>query len=225
MDPSRLNACQAQRDQMIRTQLVARGVGAPGVLEAMRRVPREWFVAGGSVERAYEDAALPVDCGQTISQPYIVARMTEALEPGPQDRVLEIGTGTGYQTAVLALLAGQVYTIEWYAKLLVPAAERLAALGIRNVTFRCGDGSEGWPEHAPYDGILVTAGAPRPPLPLLEQLAVGGRMVLPVGPPEEESLLVIRRTAAGYEQRELLRCRFVPLRGREGWPDASMTDP
>lgn len=162
---------------MVTEQLAQRGIVAPRVLDAMRRIPRERFVLPALAWRAYEDSALPIDCDQTISQPYMVARMTELLELEPDSRVLEIGTGSGYQTAVLALLAGEVYTIEWHLKLLNQAADRLESLGLTNVTFRCCDGSQGWPERAPYDAIIVTAGAPGVPACLAD---VAGLTASPV---------------------------------------------
>lgn len=207
----------AQRTDMVEHQLACRGIRHPAVLGAMGRVPRERFMPPELADRAYEDSALGIACGQTISQPYMVARMTELLDPGPDDHVLEIGTGSGYQTAVLAELVGHVCTIEWHLRLMTEAAERLNELGISNVSFRCGDGTRGWPERAPFDGILVTAGGPVVPTALREQLAVGGRMVIPVGPLDDQTLLVIRRTPDGFETIEDLKCRFVKLVGAEGW--------
>lgn len=204
---------------MIDTQLVRRGVCDDRVLDAMRNVPREQFVSAGLASRAYEDAALPVDCGQTISQPYMVARMTELLEPALDGCVLEIGTGTGYQTAVLARLFGQVYTMEWHVELTAAAQRRLRLLGLANVTYCEGDGSLGWPAHAPFDAIIVTAGAPRIPQVLRDQLTVGGCMVVPVGPVQRQSLLRVRRSATGFTEEKLLECRFVKLLGEEGWPE------
>ena len=208
-----------EREEMVRTQLARRGIQSEAVLQAMREVPREWFVPSAMVRQAYHDGALPIERGQTISQPYIVARMTELLEVQPEDRVLEIGTGTGYQTAILALLARHVFTIEWHLKLMNAAAQCLERLGQHNVTFRCGDGSLGWPERAPYDAIIVTAGAPDVPEPLREQLAVGGRLVIPVGEMENQVLVRVRRSESGYEREEHLRCRFVKLLGERGWPE------
>lgn len=207
------------RERMVREQLEARGIRDPRVLDAMRRIPRERFVPEHLRERAYDDAALPVECGQTISQPYMVAKMTELLELTGTQRVLEIGTGTGYQTAILALLAGHVYTIEWHLPLLTSASRRLEALGLTNVTYRCGDGSQGWPEEAPFEGILVAAGAPDVPESLRQQLAAGGRLVIPVGPPAEQVLVRVVRTPDGFERQALFPCRFVKLLGREGWSE------
>jgi len=208
------------RAAMIDEQLVRRGVRDPNVLAAMGRIPRERFVSGSDLTRAYDDAALASDCGQTISQPFMVARMTELLRLDPEDRVLEIGTGTGYQTAVLAAIASHVYSIEWHLPLLNRASERLANLGFRNVTLRCGDGSVGWPAHAPYDAILVTAGAPSVPPALTEQLSEGGVLVAPVGTLDEFTLMRVTRRADCLEQEEVLACRFVPLLGAAGWREA-----
>ncbi len=189
------------------------------MLAALERVPRERFLPERLAERAYEDAALPIDCGQTISQPYMVARMTELLELSPRTTVLEIGTGSGYQTAVLARLAARVFTIEWHMRLLTEAAERLRELDCRNVTYRCGDGSVGWPEHAPFDAMLVTAGAPDVPAALTRQLADGGRLVAPVGPLDDQVLVRVVRRGDTLTRTEILRCRFVKLLGAEGWND------
>jgi protein-L-isoaspartate(D-aspartate) O-methyltransferase len=208
---------QQERTLMVREQLVQRGIAAPAVLAALERIPRELFVPSQVADRAYVDSALPIDCEQTISQPYMVAHMTERLGLQPSHRVLEIGTGSGYQTAILATLAAHVYTIEWHLKLLNQAATRLAHLHLHNVSFRCGDGSLGWPAYAPFDAILVTAGAPDVPEPLPEQLAVGGRLIVPVGPLEDQVLACVERTATGYTRHEALRCRFVKLWGQAGW--------
>ena len=202
---------------MIESQLRARDIRSAPVLEALRRVPREAFVPDSLIGDAYADRALPLECGQTISQPYIVALMTEALALPPAARVLEIGTGSGYQTAVLAHLAGRVYTIEWHMKLMTATAERLAALGLRNIEYRCCDGSLGWPEQAPFDGIMVTAGAPDVPEALCEQLRIGAYLVIPIGPAQDQTLVRVRRTADGFERQELIKCRFVKLLGQEGW--------
>jgi len=208
---------KADREAMVTTQLARRGVVDETVLSAMRRVPREWFVPRSIGGKAYTDSALPIDCGQTISQPYMVARMTELMEITPRDRVLEIGTGSGYQTAILACLAKHVYTIEWYLKLMTQASNAVRRLGRKNVTFRCGDGSLGWPEQAPFDGIIVTAGPPEVPQPLREQLAVGGRLVAPIGKVEDQTLVRLRRTESGLERESIIKCRFVKLLGAAGW--------
>jgi protein-L-isoaspartate(D-aspartate) O-methyltransferase len=209
----------AEREEMIRSQLAGRGIRSEAVLDAIRRVPREWFVPEAITKQAYRDAALPVECEQTISQPYMVARMTELLELQRDHRVLEIGTGTGYQTAILSILAKQVYTVEWHLKLMTAAAERLQRLELDNVSCRCGDGSLGWPENAPYDGIIVTAGAPDVPEPLRAQLAIGGRLVIPVGEMSNQTLVRVQRTDAGHQQTKHMSCRFVKLLGEKGWSD------
>lgn len=202
------------RDTMIERHLKARGVKNPDVLEAMRIVPREVFVPDEMAEFAYEDSPLPIGQGQTISQPYIVAVMTELLEPSGGDRVLEIGTGSGYAAAILSRIVSEVYTVERYEELAETARSRFRRLGYENIHVIQADGTLGWPEHAPFDAVLVTAGAPAVPEPLKEQLAVGGRMVIPVGSGRAQELLRIRRTAEGaYEEEDLLSVRFVPLVG------------
>lgn len=209
----------AQRERMISEQLVNRGITCQRVLDAFRRVAREMFVPPHLADRAYEDSALPVECSQTISQPYMVALMTDLLELTPESRVLEVGTGTGYQTAILALLAEQVYTIEWHLKLMTAAAQRLEELGLTNVRFRCGDGSLGWPEEAPFDAIIVTAGAPDVPEPLCRQLVQGGRLVVPIGPTDDQTLVLVKRMGQSFERREIIKCRFVKLLGKAGWAE------
>ena len=206
-----------EREQMVQEQLTARGIRSAAVLAAMTRVPRHRFMPAALQDRAYADNALPIDCQQTISQPYMVARMTELLELQRAARVLEFGTGSWYQTAILASLAGRVFTIEWHLRLMTQAAERLNELGFHNVAYRCGDGSLGWVEQAPFDAIIVTAGAPEVPEPLKEQLAVGGRLVLPTGPIEDQLLVRVRRSEAGFQQEDVIRCRFVKLLGSAGW--------
>jgi protein-L-isoaspartate(D-aspartate) O-methyltransferase len=206
-----------ERARMVDEQLASRGIRSPAVLDVMRRIPRELFVPAASQECAYVDAAIGIDCGQTISQPYVVASMTELLELTPTDRVLEVGTGSGYQTAILASLAGRVYTIEWHLRLMLEASDRIRELGLTNVKFRCADGSRGWPEQAPFDGILVAAGAPAIPRSLVEQLAAGGRLVLPVGGEHDQTLLRVRRCEPGPRTEEYFKCRFVKLFGEEGW--------
>ena len=193
-------------------------IGDPRVLEAMLEVPRHLFVPEALQGRAYGDHALPINANQTISQPYIVARMTELLEADKSSRVLEIGAGSGYQTAVLARVAGQVYSIERIADLAREAQARIRALGIYNATVKCFDGTLGWSAHAPYDCILVAAGGPDVPEPLLAQLKVGGRLVIPVGASRESQCLVrVVRTEEGYRHEEHGSCSFVPLIGRYGW--------
>jgi protein-L-isoaspartate(D-aspartate) O-methyltransferase len=208
------------RARMVQEQLRARDVADPRVLEVMGEVPREAFLSGtaaASPRETYRDSALPVGRGQTLSQPYMVARMTEALRLRPDDRVLEIGTGTGYQTAVLARLAAEVWSVERDPVLAEEARWRLEELGMENVHLQVGDGSLGWPEGAPYDAILVTAGAPNVPAALVDQLAGGGRLLIPVGSRTLQNLLRITRRGDDLETESLLECRFVPLVGEEGW--------
>jgi protein-L-isoaspartate(D-aspartate) O-methyltransferase len=205
----------ALRQQMIELQIAARGISDPLVLQALQAVPREVFLPGFSLEEAYADQAKPIACAQTISQPYIVAVMTAALKLRGGERVLEIGTGSGYQAAVLAQIAGQVVSIERHAELSVIAAQRFRSLGISNVDCHVGDGTLGWPAMAPYVGILVTAGAGRVPPALFDQLAEGGRLVMPVGVPEDQMLQVFQRQQGEYIRTNLTPCRFVPLIGGE----------
>ncbi|MDQ3744979.1 MAG: protein-L-isoaspartate(D-aspartate) O-methyltransferase [Acidobacteriota bacterium] len=193
-------------------------IGDARVLEAMLEVPRHLFVPEALQGRAYGDHALPINASQTISQPYIVARMTELLEADKSSRVLEIGAGSGYQTAVLARVAGQVYAIERIAELAREAQARIRSLGIYNATVKCFDGTMGWAAHAPYDAVLVAAGGPSVPEPLLAQLKVGGRLVIPVGSVRESQQLVrVVRTEEGHRREEHGPCAFVPLIGRYGW--------
>ncbi len=207
------------REMMIERDLKGRGIYDPTVLAAMREVPREEFVRPELMDQAYEDHPLPIDEGQTISQPYMVAYMAESLELAPTDRVLEIGTGSGYSAAVLSRIAAEVYTVEHFAGLAASAGERLQMLGYDNVRVFVGDGTLGWPDLAPYDAIVVTAGAPRVPEPLLEQLVVGGRLIVPVGPNHfVQSLVRVRRVKTGeYKQEDLMAVQFVPLIGAAGW--------
>jgi len=194
------------------------GIRDRAVLDAMREVPRHLFVPEALQGRAYGDHALPIDANQTISQPFIVARMSELLELSELSRVLEIGAGSGYQTAVLARLAAQIYAIERIGDLAREAQARIRRLGIYNATVKCFDGTLGWSAHAPYDAILVAAGGPEVPDPLLAQLKVGGRLVIPVGSTRESQRLVrVIRTEDGYQHEEHGACAFVPLIGRYGW--------
>ncbi|UCC75112.1 MAG: protein-L-isoaspartate(D-aspartate) O-methyltransferase [Gemmatimonadota bacterium] len=196
---------------MVDRQIRRRGISEPKVLEAMERVERHRFVPEDHRQLAYEDSALPIGSGQSISQPYIVAAMTEALELASGCRVLEVGTGSGYQTAVLAEFAAEVFTIERLPELSAAAQTVLEALDYDNIEFRVGDGSRGWPEEAPFDGIMVTAAAARVPEQLLEQLAEGSCLVIPVGGPPDQDLLQIRRSGNDFERKFITRCRFVPL--------------
>lgn len=200
------------RQRMVREQIERRGVRDPAVLDGMARVPRHLFVPETHRGRAYEDEPLPIGQRQTISQPYIVAFMTAAISPAPSDRVLEIGTGSGYQAAVLATIVKEVFSIEILADLGESARLRLRDLGYENVTVRIGDGHAGWPEHAPFDAILVTAAPDEVPPRLLEQLEIGGRLVIPVGD-REQHLIRITRTPEGYDRETLLPVRFVPMTG------------
>jgi len=207
------------RERMVQTQLENRGIADPAVLDAMREVPRHRFVPTRLANQAYDDNPLPIGHDQTISQPYIVALMTEALRPRPTDRVLEIGTGSGYQAAVLAELVDQVYTIEIVSPLAERAAGVLRDLGHDNVHVRAGDGYAGWPEHAPFDKIIITAAPPRVPRPLLDQLAPGGLLVVPEGDTVQTLVLYSRRKDDGpdgqpvIDRRPLLSVRFVPMTG------------
>lgn len=212
-----MTAFEQRRDRMVDQQLAARDIVDARVLDAMRRVPRHEFVPPALVERAYDDTPLPIGHDVTISQPYIVAFMTQALELEPTDRVLEIGTGSGYAAAVLAELASQVVTVESIAPLADQARRRLVGYGDR-VEVVTGDGSTGHAPGAPYDAIVVTAAAPTVPPPLLDQLAPGGRLVLPVGTGSEQ-LVRVRRTDEGDVRERLLSVRFVPLTGRYGRGD------
>ena len=207
-----------KRERMVEVQIAGRGVRDPAVLAAMARVPREVFVPDDLARLAYADRPLPIGAGQTISQPYIVAAMTEALRLQPRDRVLEVGTGSGYSAAILATIVAEVFTIEIVEDLAESARRRLGDLGYANVHVRHGDGSVGWPEHAPYDAIVVTAGSPDVPPSLLRQLAIDGRLVMPVGPLRSQRLIRIVRSGEDTYQREVLEeVAFVPLIGAEGW--------
>jgi protein-L-isoaspartate(D-aspartate) O-methyltransferase len=207
-----------QRDRMLRFDLEGRGIRDPAVLEAMRRVPRHEFVPAEFRAEAYADHPLPIGRDQTISQPYIVAAMTELAAVPPGGTVLEVGTGSGYQAAVLSLLARRVYTIEILPELGNAAAARLERLGYGNVETRVGDGYLGWPEQAPFDAILVTAGAEHVPQPLVDQLRPGGRMVLPVGPTEgiQELRVLVKQADGTIRSRSVMSVRFVPLTGDRG---------
>ena len=201
----------AARERMVAEQLAARGIRDPRVLEAMRNVPREAFLPQEIRADAYMDGALPIACSQTISQPLIVAMMTEALELSGEEHVLEIGTGSGYQAAVLSELAGDVVTVERHAELSQSAAEVLANLNCQNVTAVVGDGTLGWHAAAPYDRVIVTAAAAEIPAALLQQLRVGGILVAPLGTREQQDLMQVRKVPDGVEANNLGGCRFVPL--------------
>lgn len=204
---------------MVDRQIAARGVRDPRVLEAMRTVPREVFVPESLAELAYDDSPLPISEDQTISQPYVVALMAEALELQPRDKVLEIGAGSGYAAAVLSRIAREVYTVERHESLACQARERTERLGYLNVHVIQGDGTLGWAEHAPYDAIVVAASGPDVPQALLDQLAPRGRLVIPIGPnPRTQSLVRVRRRKdGGYVREDLGGVRFVPLIGAQGW--------
>ena len=200
------------RERMVATQIAARDVRDARTLAALRKVPRHLFVPAPLVAQAYDDHPLPIGEGQTISQPYIVAFMTEALRLEGGEKVLEIGTGSGYQAAVLAEIAARVFTIEIVAPLAEQSRQRLAQLGYANVSVRAGDGYAGWPEEAPFDAIMITAAAPRIPEPLRQQLRDGGRMILPVGEDYQE-LVVVTRKGERFDQERVLPVRFVPMTG------------
>jgi len=211
---------QELQEKMIRQQIIERGIANERVLAAMRAVPREKFFLADSREAAYADRAAPIGHGQTISQPYMVALMTLRLQVTDQSKVLEIGTGSGYQTAILCKLAREVYSIERVKPLLDEAFEKLLALDVRNVHFRFGDGTKGWPEAAPFDRILIAAGAPAVPEKLLKsQLADGGIAVLPVGPADEQMLVEVQRLGDKLVSNDICGCRFVKLIGDEGWAE------
>jgi len=205
------------RERMVSEQLAARGITDPDALRAFRKVPRHRFVDPSIQSKAYTDCALPTEQGQTISQPYIVGLMTQALQPGGARKVLEIGTGSGYQTAILAELAEHVFTIERVSSLAGAAAARLQELGYTNFSSRQADGSLGWPEEAPFDRIIVTAATPEPPDPLLDQLADGGRMVIPIGPRNSQELTLITKSGGKLRRTFLCACIFVRLIGQAAW--------
>jgi protein-L-isoaspartate(D-aspartate) O-methyltransferase len=206
-----------ERQRMVSRQLIRRGIEDAAVLDAMGTVPRHAFVPVSLRDQAYSDEPLPIGEGQTISQPYIVALMTEALQLTKGERVLEIGTGSGYQAAVLAHMGAEVYSIERLPSIAEAAAKRLAELGYATVHVRAGDGNDGWPEAAPFDAVLVTAAAREIPRAPLQQLRIMGRMVLPVGGDDSQELVRIWRTEDGFREDYLGGCRFVRLIGRHGW--------
>jgi protein-L-isoaspartate(D-aspartate) O-methyltransferase len=207
-------------ERMIQQQVVERGITDERVIAAMRDIPRERFFRPDTRSEAYAGRATPIGHGQTISEPYIVALMTHRLDVRPEHNVLELGTGTGYQTAVLAKLAGHVYSVERVKALLDQAFERILDLGFRNVHFRHADGTLGWPDQAPFDRIMITAGAPEIPRDLLlNQLKDGGLAVLPAGPEDDQMLLEIRREGNELKTTDICPCRFVKLIGKQGWPE------
>lgn len=210
---NRADLSTVERRRMVEEQVHRRGIDQPEVLAAMAKVPRHLFVPEDGRAEAYSDHALPIGAGQTISQPYIVGLMTSLLEIGKGSRVLEIGTGSGYQAAVLGEVAGEVYSIEILAPLADRARKLLADLGYANVHVRCGDGYRGWPDQKPFDAIVVTAAPPTIPDPLLAQLKVGGRMVLPLGEGVQDLLVLTKRADGGFDRRSVLPVRFVPMTG------------
>jgi protein-L-isoaspartate(D-aspartate) O-methyltransferase len=207
------------REKMVEEQIVARGIKNPRLLAAMRKVPRHLFVDSGLLQRAYADSSLPIGQKQTLSQPYMAARMTEALELLGEERVLEIGTGSGYQTALLAELSFNVFSVEKIRALATRARGLLDRLQYHNIAIQVGDGSIGWPEHSPFDAVIVTAAAPELPRPLLEQLAPGGRLVIPVGDEEAQVLIRVTRHDSKLKEEQLGDCRFVKLWGKFGWQE------
>ena len=209
----------AIRNKMVETQIEARGINNASVLKAMRKVPRHLFISAEYGDDAYGDYPLPISYGQTISQPYIVALMSEALELKGEEKILEIGTGSGYQAAVLAELAERVFSIERFPALAYRANQILQKLGYQNVLIRVADGSLGWPDEAPFDGIMATAGTPKIPQPLVDQLSMGGRLVLPVGDRLSQELVLVERTPEGMRKTNLGGVRFVDLVGKWGWEE------
>jgi protein-L-isoaspartate(D-aspartate) O-methyltransferase len=207
------------RERMVEKQLVSRGISDPRVLRAMAKVPRHLFLESELWEHAYEDHPLPIGAHQTISQPYIVALMVEALELTGTERVLEVGTGSGYAAAVLSELCAEVFTVEVLEELAVKSRALLSNLGYKNVSLLMGDGTLGWEEHSPYDAVVISAAAPCIPRPLVEQLKVPGYLVFPIGEEELQTLVRIRKDRAGIREEYLGDCHFVKLTGRYGWED------
>ena len=207
------------REKMVKNQLISRGISDPRVLKAMQKVPRDRFIEEALTGEAYNDHPLPIGNSQTISQPYIVALMTEALELAGDENTLEIGTGSGYQTAILAELSKKVYTIERIRALLVKARNTLAELDYNNILFKAFDGTFGWKEYEPYDAIIITAGAPKIPQPLFDQLKEGGRLIIPVGNRFSQELIKVTKKKENFIQKNLGGCRFVDLVGVHGWKD------
>jgi protein-L-isoaspartate(D-aspartate) O-methyltransferase len=205
------------RERMVRTHLMARGIQDEVVLKAMSRIPREAFIPEALRDRAYDDTPLPIGDGQTISQPYIVALMTQTLELAGGEKILEIGTGSGYQAAVLGEICHKVFSIERSYSLSARARKILEELGFTNILLRVGDGTVGWAEFSPYDRIVVTAGAPAIPKALSQQLKIGGTLVVPVGERSQQELMIVQRTETDFTVKSAGPCVFVPLIGREGW--------
>jgi len=202
---------------MVQEQIIARGIKDTRVIAAMRKIQRHLFIDPGIINRAYDDCALPIGDKQTLSQPYIAARMTEILALTGSEKVLEVGTGSGYQTALCAELCFNVFSVEKIRALSRKARSLLDSLDYQNIALHVGDGTIGWSEHAPYDAIIVTAGAPKPPDPLLEQLAVGGRLVIPLGDEQGQTLVRVIRTETDFTQDQFGECKFVKLLGKYGW--------
>jgi len=213
------NDYRLARERMVKNQLIPRGIKDPRVLDVMGKIHRHLFVEEALIGEAYNDHPLPIGHKQTISQPYIVALMTEALELTGKEKTLEIGTGSGYQTAILADLSNEVYTIERIRPLMEKARDLLDSLGYLNIRYKAFDGTLGWREHEPFDAIMVTAGAPQTPEPLIGQLAEGGRMIIPIGDRFSQELIKITRGKDGVRKKNLGGCRFVDLIGVHGWKD------
>lgn len=219
---SRSDGFEILRTEMVRRLADDHHIRDERVLEAMASIPRHEFVPDALRSQAYRDNALPLSSGQTVSQPFIVAKMTELLELTGNERVLEIGAGSGYQTAILCKLSDKVFSIERIRELAEKAESRLKSLGFANFVMKCADGTLGWPENGPYDAIIAAAGGPEIPQPLVDQLAVGGRLLIPVGPSQaEQTLMRIRRTATGIRKEDHGQCAFVPLIGEYGWKQGS----
>ncbi|MFL2915286.1 MAG: protein-L-isoaspartate(D-aspartate) O-methyltransferase [Nitrospinia bacterium] len=218
VSPELIQSYAGQRRKMVEEQLVERGVKNLSVLEAMSRVPRHLFAQDSLQHRAYGDTPLPIGENQTISQPYIVGAMTEALALKGEERVLEIGTGSGYQTAIIAELCRQVFTIERLNNLSRKAQNILESLNYMNIVFKMFDGTYGWPDQAPFDAILITASAPEIPDSLVKQLGDGGRLVAPIGGADKQKLVVLTKKGDRVSRRDLVNCKFVPLIGKYGWP-------
>lgn len=212
-----MDTLDAKKKSMINAQLKFRGISSIEVLKAMSKVPREEFVSREYMQVAYNDGSLPIGSGQTISQPYMVAMMTEALMLKKNDKVLEIGTGSGYQTAILQEIAAHIYSVERISILAEHARKVLDSLGYSGITIKVGDGSLGWPEQSPFDAIIVTSGSPGIPETLMTQLCDNGRMIIPVGSRNHQKIIRIKRSGDNYKKEEMLSCIFVPLIGKYGW--------